>query len=139
MRVELSGGQWAEMAENLDHITNDERDDLAYTFAETEGSQLRKSKALNRLLVRLGVTAWSLDLPLPREDPSVLGRIKGIDGRELEKAAWPLKFSTDGVDFQTPGDDASPSSPSEPSGMHSNQGDLILASPSPTNGSSTAD
>jgi hypothetical protein len=109
VRVELTGGQWAEMHDSLAHITNDQRDELECIYDETgmvfgpngwvveRGGEMRKLKAVNRFAIRLAVTAWSLDLPLPSEDPSVLGRISAHDGKILEDAVVGLSYTAEPV------------------------------------------
>src|SRR5687767_8571639 len=100
MHVELTNDQSAEMLDNLDGITNDERDSIEMAYAEAgrvygpggqlleAGSEQRKLKALNRRIIELAVVSWTLAEPLPKDDPTVLGRINGRDGRKLEEAAW---------------------------------------------------
>lgn len=110
MHVDLTNGNSAELLDSLDGITNDERDSLEFAYAETgriygvggqlveAGSEARKLKALNRRLIELAVISWTLTEPIPKDDPSVLGRIKGLDGKRLEEAVWALKYSTEPID-----------------------------------------
>lgn len=138
MRVELSRGSWAEMAETLDHISNDQRDEIECLYVETPGSTVRKMKALNRALITAGVLAWSLDEPIPSEDASVLGRISGADGKALETAAWGLRYSTAPVDFDPDPSAGSPFSRSEGSATPSRAERPTRATRSPKTGSAIA-
>lgn len=116
MHVELTNGNSAELLDDLSGITNDERDSIELAYAEAawvfdeesgqmvdRASEVRKLKALNRRIIELAVVSWTLAQPLPKDDPTVLGRIVAGDGKALEKAAWALKYTAAPVDTSLEG------------------------------------
>lgn len=130
MRVELTNGASAELLDSLDGITNDERDSIEYAYAEAPAAEataeivrttvshpdgtvetterigpreVRKLKALSRRVLEIGIVSWTLELPLPKDDPSVLGRITARDGKLLEEAAYELRYSADPLDTTADG------------------------------------
>lgn len=105
MHIELTNGNSAELVDDLSGITNDQRDELEFAYAEAspapdeeKASELRRLKSLWRAVIRLAIVSWTLPEPIPSEDPSVLGRISGLDGKLLEEAAWELRMGTRPLD-----------------------------------------
>ncbi len=85
-RIELTHGQWAELRP-AETITNRARRPVQQILtAEEPGTLGRGTRAAEALLPWL-IAAWSLDLPLPSEQPQVLDDLLGHDYDRLLKAA----------------------------------------------------
>lgn len=96
-RIALTNGNWAEMIDP-ETCTNDQFDALAGVLMDifeemesVEGEDKPKARVRNALFNRARiahmVTAWSLEEPLPSEDPDVLGRILHRDFQALHLGA----------------------------------------------------
>jgi hypothetical protein len=115
VKVDLTNGNSAELYDNLDHISNDERDALSYVLEDGEGTPLRRTKAFHRLIIQHSVKSWTLTEPIPSVDPSVLGRISGGDGRLLENVAASKMHFSEPVQADEAEPGSRPTSPSSPS------------------------
>lgn len=139
-RVELTRGQWAEVRDDVDDITHRERRSVLYAYDDVEGplyedaenqrdkrpaGDMRKGTAVTDALIRLLVTKWSLELPLPSESPDVIEELRAKDYDLLAKAVSAVQKQMF-ADFDP---DPNEGSPTEPLG---NSEDSSRASSVPT-------
>lgn len=106
MKVELTRGGWAQFRDDIDDITNRERRAVLQAY-ETEGSDVARGEAIASALVRLLVTEWSYDLPIPKDDPDSLLDIRGKDFDLLTQAALEAQGEMF-IDFAPNADDNRP-------------------------------
>lgn len=90
MRLELLDGQWAELRDDIERIPHGDRKRVGRAWA-AEGDDFDKGSRLTEALICLFVTAWSLDMPLPREKPEVLDELSGHDYDTLQHHAVALQ------------------------------------------------
>ncbi len=94
MRVELEHGQWAELRDDVEEISNRDRQPIMDLYADPAiPAGFGRSYKANRLLLNWLISGWSLvdpqgaPRPLPREQPGVLDEIRARDFDLLIKAA----------------------------------------------------
>ncbi len=84
-RIELTNGQWADLRV-AETITNKARRPVQDILVNEEPTPGRGTRAAEALLPWL-IAAWSLDLPLPSEQPDALDQVLAHDYDRLLKAA----------------------------------------------------
>lgn len=119
MNVDLGDGQWADLAEMselrkahrnaVNRATRIDFDPKTSQPVVNAGMEDSRADALSVLLIK----NWSLQLPLPSEDPDSLGKLTLAQADSLFKAVKPYLDLVDGkVQPGKPGTDPTTSSPS---------------------------
>lgn len=141
-RIELTSGEWADFRERdeLKDLPNGELRPLIVTLNQmiyglTPGES---SVQADELLLKLLVTAWSFERPIPSQAPDSLSLISGRDYGELAAAAQPYMAEVTSWGRVAKADPTkSNSPPSTPSSVGSSSTEKQPNGSRPTIGSST--
>jgi hypothetical protein len=125
MRVDLKKGRWAEIVD-ADDMTHGAKMKVQSLLPDEDNTEhwYRSELRMREMLIAQAVTNWSLDIPAPNGDPTLLADVPDSAYAELVEATKPhwdsLDFfragrtssesKTDSTDTSSPGSD----SPSEP-------------------------
>lgn len=110
MRIELLDGEWAEMRDDVERIPHGDRKRVMRAWA-AGGDDTERGSRLTEALICVLVTAWSFDLPLPREKPEIIDELAGHDYDVLQHHAVALQKRLY-VSFDPSPDPSSPPAPS---------------------------